>query len=301
MKPNQNHIVIIFLLIFLHIQAQNDPFISHMGMHRYLINPAATGTELAHQLSFIYRAQWIGFQDAPRTAILNGHTYLPIFQVGLGGVIIQDKLGIENTTTFKTTYAYHIIFDETTILSMGLSAGVIRKSFDIQSLILENPENDIEQTLETKIKPDFGSGLELQVENFKAGFSINHLPNSNLRANNFKLPRHFYAYCQYRIPVSDEIYAVPGMVYLNTANIQNVIFSLRGEYENTLWFGMQYEFFHTLIISAGAYIQKNLKLGYSYDWNHSIIRRYNSGSHEVFLHYAIPRKNIKSKSPRFFN
>lgn len=292
------------LLVFFtwtNIFSQNDPFISHMGLHRYLLNPAATGTDLSHQFGFIYRGQWIGFTDAPSTAILNAHSYLPYFQIGIGTIVIQDKLGIENTLTFKTTYAYHIIFDEVTILSMGLSAGIIRKSFEIHDLILEQPEYDIEQALETKLKPDFGCGFEMQINYFKTGFSISHIPNSNIRANNFRMPRHVYAYLQYIIPLSDKFLIVPNILYMNVSNIHSLSLSIRAEFEKTLWFGTNYQFFNNLTFMAGAFIQKNIRIGYAYDWNHSVIRKYNSGSHEIFLHYTIDRKNIKSKSPRFFN
>jgi type IX secretion system PorP/SprF family membrane protein len=51
---------------------------------------------------------------------------------------------------------------------------------------------------------------------------------------------------------------------------------------------------------AGFQVTDGLFIGYSYDMETTQLRRYNSGSHEVFLRFELFNKVSKMVSPRFF-
>jgi type IX secretion system PorP/SprF family membrane protein len=51
---------------------------------------------------------------------------------------------------------------------------------------------------------------------------------------------------------------------------------------------------------AGFQITDGLFIGYSYDMETTHLRRFNSGSHEVFLRFELFNKVSKMVSPRFF-
>ena len=51
---------------------------------------------------------------------------------------------------------------------------------------------------------------------------------------------------------------------------------------------------------AGFQINNGLYLGYGYDLETTKLKKYNSGSHEVFLRYELFSKPEKIVSPRFF-
>jgi hypothetical protein len=51
---------------------------------------------------------------------------------------------------------------------------------------------------------------------------------------------------------------------------------------------------------AGFQITKGLFVGYGYDHETTKLRRFNSGSHEVFLRFELFTKYNRIVSPRFF-
>jgi type IX secretion system PorP/SprF family membrane protein len=51
---------------------------------------------------------------------------------------------------------------------------------------------------------------------------------------------------------------------------------------------------------AGFQISDGLFIGYAYDYETTNLRRYNSGSHELFLRFELFKRQSKIVSPRFF-
>jgi type IX secretion system PorP/SprF family membrane protein len=281
--------------------SQNDPLISQQGLQRFIYNPASTGTSDYHQIGFIHRNQWNGFPDAPSGNILTGHTFLPGYSMGLGIVVAEDKTGIEHNLNIKTSYAYHVWLNEKNILSFGLSAGLFSKRFDIGKLILEQPESLEGLYLENTVKPDFDCGFEFQRKNLIVGVSATHFLNSFENSSNTKHPRHIHAYVNAVQPLTEN-FSLKGIAsYYNVRNINGFELAAIGELQEHFWAGLGLRFQESAIIMAGFYIKPNIRVGYSYDWNTNMLKRYSTGSHEAFLHFRINKKEIKSKSPRFFN
>ncbi len=282
--------------------AQNDPVISQQGLQRFIYNPAATGTSNCRHISFINRTQWAHFPDAPRSNILLGNTFFPKYKVGIGIVAIHDKLGLESSTILKSSYSYHIWLNESNIFSFGLSAGIYSKKFDINNLILEE-ENDLTANeLENKIVPDFDFGVEYNSEFLTIGISATHLVNSKKSSNNIKHPRHIHSYMHYKQYVS-EYFFIRGIIsYYMVRNVNGIELTAIGERENKLWAGLSYRYDESFILLAGIFLNPRTRIGYSYDWNLNVLKRYSSGSHEIFLQFKFGCiEYSESDSPRFFN
>ncbi len=303
-KILQASTILMFLLCVIlctHVTAQNDPLISQQGLQRFIYNPAATGTSNFHQIGLISRSQWNGFPDAPKSNILTAHTFLPRFNVGLGLVVIEDRIGLEQNLNIKTAYSYHVWLNDRNILSFGVTAGIYSKKFDIGKLVLEEQSDLGINNLENSLIPDFDFGIEYQRPNLTVGVSSTHILNSYEGSTNVKHPRHFHAYAHYVQPVSNN-FMVRGIAsFYNTRNINGYELTAIGEFENILWAGASYRFSEAVVFLAGAYITPNIRVGYSYDLTLNNLKRYTAGSHEVFLHFKLNRKSMKSKSPRFFN
>ena len=63
-------IVIVFTLSFLinnKVQAQQDPNFTLYNFNMNIINPAYAGTKDSPELNLVYRSQFLGIDDAPRT------------------------------------------------------------------------------------------------------------------------------------------------------------------------------------------------------------------------------------------
>lgn len=302
-KMSATTLFMFLLVAFLchHGAAQNDPLISQQGLQRFIYNPAATGTSNFHQIGFISRSQWNGFPDAPKSNILTAHTFLPRYNVGVGLVVIEDRIGLEQNLNIKTAYSYHVWLNDRNILSFGVTAGIYSKKFDIGNLVLEEQGDLGVNNLENSLIPDFDFGIEYQRQNFTLGASSTHILNSYKGSDNVRHPRHFHAYAHYIQPVSGNFFVRGIASFYNTRNINGYEVTAIGEFENLLWAGASYRFSESVVFLAGVHITPNIRIGYSYDWTQNVLKRYTAGSHEVFLHFKLNRKNLKSKSPRFFN
>ena len=86
-------------------------------------DPAYAGTHESLEFSAIVRDQWTGLPGAPSTQTLSLHTPLHNRNIGLGFMLINDKIGITRQTGAYGAYAYKVRLNDRGVLSMGLQAG----------------------------------------------------------------------------------------------------------------------------------------------------------------------------------
>ena len=70
--------------------------------------------------------------------------------------------------------------------------------------------------------------------------------------------------------------------------------------QDKLTLGVAYRWDAAVSALAGFQITDGLFIGYGYDLETTKLRRYNSGSHEIFLRFELFNKYSKMVSPRFF-
>ena len=295
--------ILVTAVIFAH--AQNDIQLSQQNFSRITYNPAATGNSEYLNVALFAREQWVGYDNAPSTHVLNAHKFFEKYKLGVGLQVINDKLGIENTFNIKMAYAYHVWLKEQMILSFGLSAGILYKSLDGSNLILQD-ENDplsFNGNKMSKVKPDFDFGAELNTPKYGFGLSTTHIHTGLKGSDNFNVPRHFYAYGKYIYKATDEITIIPQLganatQYLITPELNTVC-----NYKDLFWGGFSWRMKDAFVIMAGAKVYPMLKIGYAYDIGMGPVKSYSSGSHEIMLigkFNALNQKYYK-KTPRFFD
>src|SRR5512133_1613181 len=134
---------IILILLVLKIglsEAQQLPTYSQYTFNKFLLNPAAAGSDGYTTISVVAREQWVGLKETPRTHSITVDSRLlrnsfisknasvrkkkrlssRSGRVGWAGHIFNDHYGPLDRTGIEGTYAYHIAFDEGQI-SFGLS------------------------------------------------------------------------------------------------------------------------------------------------------------------------------------
>src|SRR6476620_1827083 len=91
----KKHLLYCFLLLVLAdvAVAQQMPYYSQFKNNMYMINPAVTGTKKLVDARMNYRTQWIGYDDAPRTANLSLHSRFMKGKMGAGLYMMQDQIG----------------------------------------------------------------------------------------------------------------------------------------------------------------------------------------------------------------
>ncbi|MCK4699069.1 MAG: type IX secretion system membrane protein PorP/SprF, partial [Bacteroidales bacterium] len=88
---------IIFIVAFLFTffaWGQLQPLSNQYIFNGLAINPAYSGSREALSMTMLYRNQWVGLEGAPKTMSFSLHAPLRKEKIGLGLLIINDKIGV---------------------------------------------------------------------------------------------------------------------------------------------------------------------------------------------------------------
>ena len=133
------YLILPFLICFGHlVWGQQDPLFSQYQFNQLPMNPAYAGYHGVTSFDVQHRSQWTKVDGAPSTLMLSGHSSFFGNQIGLGAVLIHDEIGINTTTNFNLTYAYHLNLSESTKLSCGLQTGFNSLQYDFEQLTLND-------------------------------------------------------------------------------------------------------------------------------------------------------------------
>src|SRR3954467_2094592 len=119
------------------VSGQQDPIYAQYLNNPMIINPAYAGSNNMFNAGIQYRTQWAGLEGNPTTVNFNSHMSVYQNRVGLGLMVIQDKIGDTKNTEFSTAYAYRIPLNDAT-LSFGMQAGFIRYTNDASALTIRD-------------------------------------------------------------------------------------------------------------------------------------------------------------------
>ena len=296
------------------LHAQQDPQFT-VGQYQGLAyqNPAVVGSHDAICATLLGRTQWVGFDGAPKTFLFSAETPVELFgSHGLGLTVMSDALGFENTMVAKLNYAYKFSGVGPGVLSAGLGIGYISKTLGSEWVAPEGVENDIvippNGATEGGLDLDFGLYYRIP-KKLSVGISATHLTASQFskslddktisgdnRLFNYRIDRTIYVSAQYETPIgqSGDWVLKPGL-FVKT-DVASTVFSVGAlaEYQEKFWGGIDYRVQDAVNLLLGANFQLNgesiaggmIKVGYSYDFTTSYIRKFSSGSHEIFVRYC---------------
>lgn len=166
--------VLYFTFCILHSSlAQQDPIYASYMMNPLAINPAYAGSNNMLNASLQYRTQWAGLDANPTTINFSSHMAAYHNKVGVGLMVIQDKLGENKNTEFQGLFSYKIQLDNSW-LSFGMQTGFIRYETDPSMLTIRDPGDPAFYQL-TETKFNTGVGLLLKSDNYMVGISVPRL------------------------------------------------------------------------------------------------------------------------------
>jgi type IX secretion system PorP/SprF family membrane protein len=119
------------LMLTVKIVAQDEAIFNSYLLNPVIINPAFTGMNTdQYQIFMHYRNQWTGFPNAPKTFGVTANGPLAP-KVGIGGMLISEKFGINNRMRGQLSYAYHYEDSKKGFKAgFGFSTEVHRRRFD---------------------------------------------------------------------------------------------------------------------------------------------------------------------------
>lgn len=309
MKQLLPYLVLSYIIVFgnnSELHAQQKPLFSNYIFNQFYYNPAISATSKNIDIRFLYRNQWAGLEGKPHTQTLSAFGAFQKFNLGLGGNVYHDQTGHIRTTGANICASYGISIGEESMISGGLSAGIIHYKLANDINIREAGDLAVTQAQNGKVAPDIGIGLYFKRKGLYAGFSMPQVIQTSLDfevddpENKNKLIRHYFLTAGYRFPVSDKFEIEPAALLkaVKGAPLQ-VDISFRAFYNKMFWLGAAYRSQDAISIMAGAVIKKQFQIGYAYDITTSNLNNVSNGSHEILLAFKFLRdqqNNNKKKA-----
>jgi type IX secretion system PorP/SprF family membrane protein len=297
-----------FLMIF-QMQAQQNVMVSQYMFNGLLLNPAYAGSHDYLSSTLMYRNQWVRVDGAPITSILAVDGPLKNRNVGLGLIIMNDKIGATDQTDVYGNYSYSIKIKEGK-LALGIKAGVSRYVYNTDKLVYWDKTDNVYEAgnKQTSWLPKFGLGMYYSTKKWYAGLSIPVLfaydPNYNfsLDVNKSSLDRrHYMATAGVVLPLNEYFKLKPSFLvkYVPNAPIQADL-NASLIYKDKFWVGASFRSGDAIATILEYQTGSHFRVGYSYDFTFSNIRKSTYGSHEIMIGYDFGKGVTKTKSPRFF-
>lgn len=296
--------ILIFILIisaFTSKSQQATMFSQNMFSYG-IINPAYFAIPNEMTATGITRQQWIGFKDsegnsvAPNTFSVQLQIPLNFLNSGIGGSIIQDKIGF--FTDIEANIGYAMKFNvKQGFLSVGTQLSFKNRSIDFSKFKPIDPNDPIINQSggeSSSILGDLGFGVFYQktgkyyigasLLNVLKSKGIAYNDQSSTRPTNDRMLYIMGAY-EVSIPSAPLFHFTPSA--LIKSNFSNTQISISGlvTYNNKFWGGVTYNIQSSdaFGILLGIKI-KNIKIGYAYDLPLSQINI--TGSHEIMISYG---------------
>lgn len=285
--------------------AQQDAQYTQYMYNTININPAYAGSRGVMSIFGLHRTQWVGLDGAPTTNAFSLNTPINNSNLGLGLSLVNDKIGPTSDNTLSADISYTIPMSEEVKLSFGIKASGNIFNLDVTKL---NPANAGDPNLtgfNNEFSPNFGAGVYLHSDKYYLGLSVpNFLQDSKYSDNEvavFEERMNFYAIGGYVFDLSPSIKFKPAFLTKVVAGAPlQVDGSANFLFFDKLMLGGAYRWDAAVSALAGFQITDGLFVGYSYDMETTRLRKYNSGSHEIFLRFELFNKVSKMVSPRFF-
>jgi len=299
--------ILIYLIIPLSLSGQLTPFTNQYVLNPLTINPSFAGNRGSLNIAAFYRKQWVGIPGAPQTMTLAVDAPMLDDKLGLGLIIISDKIGVTNATQFNTNYAYKINVGDG-ILSLGLGAGVILTHTAWSDLIVLDPGDDY-YLIDSRmfVVPNFSFGTYYSNRNYFAGLSIPKLLGYkfNFDKNKYVLnnnPDEYYFLLNtgYLFDISPKVKFLPSSLIAFSPG-DKLLYDINAHFNfvNRLWIGASYRNNRSIGALIQFQLNNQVKFGYTYDFDFGSLRTYSSGSHEIMLRYEF-RYKVEAVSPLNF-
>ena len=307
----------VIFIMFLSFEgwAQQDPQFSQYMFNAFYYNPAFAGSEGVTKITGLFRSQWLGYSPtygdggAPTTQIFSVNTPLPKLKGGVGGYVVNDKLGPVNNFEAQLSYAYAINVKDAK-LSFGLRTGIYSQKVDFD-LYRATDQNDPllagKSGKESQLRPDIAVGALFRKEKYYVGVGLNHLNEATYdfgltQANQLK--RHIYVTGSYFYDLNFDIRLQ--FVTLIKSDFTKTSFDVGAlaYFKDVLWGGLSFRQSEAVILILGYSLLKDkaLKVGYSLDYIVKDQQAKQPTSHELMVSYSLP-VNLSGKkiirTPRF--
>lgn len=194
-------------------QAQQDPNFTLYNFNMNVINPAYAGSQENPELNLVYRSQWLGVDDAPRTGTLVYSTSLGN-NLGLGVTMMNDRVFVLDQTDLAVDISYKLQMGEESHLYFGMKLGGGFVNIDLTRA--NAPGNDPLFTQnQSFFNPHVGAGIYIDNPKFYISLSTPNFLNGDRYEKTGNVPSaavenmHLYLGGGYHFDLNDNLTLTP--------------------------------------------------------------------------------------------
>lgn len=287
--------------------AQFEPQFTQYMYNEMFINPAYAGSREHMALTALYRNQWVGIDGAPKTQTFSAHTPLRNEKIGVGLSILHEEIGVTQDFSAFGTYAYRIPTQKGSF-AMAISGGIIHHQEQLLELKTQDQGDQSFMGTPQLTVPNMGFGTYLSTRNYYVGLSIPRMLENKVDAttgkseNKINIPYwHYYLMGGYVFKLNESL-KMKTTCMVKAVSGAPVVADLGAHIllSEVIWLGGSYRTSDSWAAIVQIQMNKQMRLGYSYDYTLTDLNQYNSGTHEITLGYDFSFNKNKVVTPRYF-
>ena len=288
-KMKSKLLISILCFCSISVTGQNTP-----AFRQFYFNPAFAGMNDYAEVTWLYRQQWVTFNNAPSVA---GFTFqVPSQNRASFGMnfLTQEAVALRTTST-QATFAYRIPIAANQFLFFGLSGVVGYNDLNLNDADYSN-DPTILNAASTKFYGDANFGLVYQLRGLRVGFALPKLFGQpyyspmdlvNVRYSQLRNQVYSASYKFHKGNFSIEPY---GLFRMNR-DLQNWWEAATIVYfKDKIWTGASYHSTQGLGFFLGMDFKEKIRVGYSYEIPLSSSDFAKTSSHEVHLTLRMGKK-----------
>lgn len=286
-----NIIILIILFSSIATKAQQNPHYTQYMYNMNIINPAYAGARADMSIGLLGRSQWVGLDGAPETESFSINAR--VFDgIGLGLSAVQDKIGLFESTNVNLDVSYTLALADDNRLAFGLKLGF--SSFSNKLADGVTPDGEVYASL-SDTNPNAGIGAFFYNSKFYGGLSIPYLletPQFRLDSatdtNGLSKNANVFLTAGMVFELNDKVKFKPSTLvkYVNSLPL-SIDLNTNFLYDERFEAGLSYRYNDSVSGLFAIIINKNFRVGYTYDYTLGNLSEYNSGSHEIMLLWDI--------------
>lgn len=256
-------------------------------LNQAVFNPGYMDITTRYSATLHFKKQWMTVPETPMTFTANGHYHITQNH-GVGAIAISDFASGVNSVEIGALYNYHIWLGENTAIGLGVKVGYQQRSLQTDYVYFSEKEPTLDNRVSRGV--NVGAGLSIQSQNFDFGVSMpsifdNALADpSNIYTTTYN---HFYSHIGYKIRFNDNIILYPtAMARMVKGSRLNMSFDGHFLFGQFVWVGGGYQSDNSATASLGLFLEKGLRIVYTYQTSNFSSHRLLEHSHEITLNFA---------------
>jgi type IX secretion system PorP/SprF family membrane protein len=300
--------LVILLLLFSAVAesfGQQHSLYSQYIFNLYAVNPAYAGERNSVATALSYRAQWVGFDGAPKTAYFSAHSPILNKKLAVGLWFQNDQIGAREHTSMHGSVSYKLQLEGSNRISFALSGGALNHRYNWNELDLPDGSDPVAFVSEaSQWRPVFDFGVMYLSSRGYGGLSIMNLNGVDLSASDMidaRLEPSVNLVGGYIFPISEKVDLKPStLVRAQTDGTWQFDANMSVGFNNDLWVTATYRYQFGMVFSGHFYLNDNFHFGYSYDLTTNALLSQQGGTHELFIGYDFNLYKTKSSTLRYF-